>query len=235
MATEHDRLNILIVEDNDDLRESLVDALARHGDHIRGVESAEAVPEQSDLAQLDLAILDLNLPGEDGLSLAARLRATHPTLGIIMLTARTHTEDRASGYAQGADIYIPKPASLHELEQAIHSLIRRIKPPRQSTTEPSITLVINQRTIRLSDGKKLALTHTEVTLLTAFVRAAQFTLETWQIAELIGQESACINKHAIELHIGRLRKKLAGISPEHSTIQAVRGRGYQLCITLRLE
>jgi len=235
MAAEHDRLNILIVEDNDDLRESLVDALARNGDHICGVESAEAIPEQSDLAQLDLAILDLNLPGEDGLSLAARLRATHPALGIIMLTARTHTEDRASGYAQGADIYISKPASLHELEQAIRALSRRLKPQRQTTTGPSAILAVNQRNMQLSDGKKLALTHTEVTLLTAFVRAAQFTLESWQIAELIGHESDCINKHAIELHIARLRKKLAGISPQHSPIQAVRGRGYQLCITLRLE
>ncbi len=111
VATLHP-LNILIVEDNENLRESICDALQSLGHHARGIDCAEALPEQADLVRLDLAILDLNLPGEDGLSLAGRLRQTQHDLGIIMLTARVQGEDRAAGYAQGADIYLTKPASL---------------------------------------------------------------------------------------------------------------------------
>ena len=234
MDTRDTALNILVVEDNENLRESIIDALGSLGHHVRGVDCAEAVPEQADLVRLDLAILDLNLPGEDGLSLAARLRQSQPELGIIMLTARVQSEDRAAGYAQGADIYLTKPASLDELAQAIRAISRRIKP--ESRRELAAAVVVDSRSRMLihPDGQSVLLTVHEVALLTAFSRAAQNQLDSWQIAEILGTENVQINKSALELHIVRLRKKLPAGLVAGSPIQSIRGRGYQLCVSLRL-
>ncbi|MFW2454814.1 response regulator transcription factor [Methyloversatilis discipulorum] len=128
MAPLHAPLNLLIVEDNDDLRDSLADALGTRGHHVVALDCAEAVPEQAELTRLDLAIVDLNLPGEDGLALAQRLREAQPGLGIIMLTARAQSSDKVAGYEHGADIYLTKPVSLQELAGAVQALGRRLKP-----------------------------------------------------------------------------------------------------------
>lgn len=227
-------LNILIVEDNENLRESIIDALSSVGHHVRGVDCAEALPEQSDLLQIDLAILDLNLPGEDGLSLASRLRATHPGLGIIMLTARVSSLDKVAGYAGGADMYLTKPASLAELQQAIGALARRLAPVKIARQPTALRLDQLQRILHTPTGQGIALTANEAALLVAFVRAAQHTLETWQIAEILGMDVARLNKSALELHIVRLRKKLLHPQALGSPIQAVRGRGYKLCVPLKV-
>lgn len=231
MVTTLAPLNILIVEDNENLRESICDALQSLGHHVRGIDCAEALPEQTDLARLDLAILDLNLPGEDGLSLAGRLRASQPDLGIIMLTARVQGEDRAAGYAQGADIYLTKPASLNELQQAISALSRRLKPVQRAD---GACLNLLQRRLIHADCHAESLTANEAALLAAFTRAAQQLLETWQIAEILGMDTDQLNKSAIELHIVRLRKKLPYPSGGGSAIQALRGRGYQLCVPVKV-
>lgn len=234
MDTATPILNILVVEDNENLRETIVDALFSLGHNVRGVDCAEAVPEQADLLQLDIAILDLNLPGEDGLSLASRLRETHARLGIIMLTARVQSEERAAGYAQGADIYLTKPASLNELKQAIQALTRRL--PHLQRIEKSAGARFDPLRMILAhaNGQQETLNASECGLLVAFIRAAQNTLENWQIAEILGMNSEHINKPAIELHILRLRKKLPSEEGSRSSIQAVRGRGYQLCVPIRL-
>jgi len=234
MDTALTRLDILIVEDNNNLRESIIEALTGHGHHVRGIDCAEALPEQTGLAHLDLAILDLNLPGEDGLSLANRLRSTHPDLGIIMLTARTQTEDRAAGYAHGADIYLSKPALLGELEAAIRALARRLK--RETDSRNNLVFLINprQRTLTTPAGNTVSLTEHESALLVAFSRAPQNKLATWQIAEVLGMDGDHINKSAIELHIVRLRKKLQQPQTDAPSILAVRGHGYQLCIAMVL-
>ena len=123
------RLNILVVEDNDDLRQTMVEVLAGEGHHVSGVDCAEAVPEC--IGALDLILIDLNLPGEDGLSLARRIRSTQPDIGMIMVTARRLPADRKRGYDSGADIYLPKPIAFEELCAAIESLSRRISASRQ--------------------------------------------------------------------------------------------------------
>ncbi len=225
-------LNILVVEDHEPLRETIIEVLQRMGHHVRGIDCAEALPEQADLVCLDMAILDLNLPCEDGLSLAARLRETHPDIGLIMLTARVRGEDRAAGYAHGADIYLSKPASMDELEQAVLALKRRLGRFAVQRPTQSDSLHPKQRTLRLVDGRVVALTAHEAALLTAFVRSAQHILETWQIAEILGMDLDHLNKSAIELHMVRLRKKLPTIPGGVSPLQAVRGRGYQLCVPL---
>lgn len=234
MDTAHSPLNVLIVEDNDNLRESIVDALSVRGYHVLGIDCAEALPEQTNLELLDLAILDLNLPGEDGLSLAKRLRETHPDLGIIMLTARTQPEERVAGYVRGADIYLTKPASLDELVAAMIALTRRLKQENDSRNKKTFQIKPRQRTLITPAGNTVSLTEHESALLVAFSRAHQKKLANWQIAEIFGMDGEHINKSAIELHIVRLRKKLQQPRTDEPTVLVVRGHGYQLCIDIVL-
>jgi DNA-binding response OmpR family regulator len=229
MAPLHAPLNLLIVEDNDDLRDSLADALGTRGHHVVAVDCAEAVPEQAELTCLDLAIVDLNLPGEDGLALAQRLREAQPGLGIIMLTARAQSSDKVAGYEHGADIYLTKPVSLQELAGAVQALGRRLKPAGH---DGGLRLDTRRLCLIGADGSVTALKPQEAALLAAFVRAPQQRLEHWQIAGLLGMPDHDINKPALELHIVRLRKKLPGGTDDCTPIKAIRGWGYQLCVAL---
>ena len=92
-------LNIIVVEDNDELREATVDALRAEGHQVLGLDCAEALPEQASWRRVDLMVVDLNLPGEDGLALTRRLRSSQPDIGIIMVTARGLSTDKRRGYA----------------------------------------------------------------------------------------------------------------------------------------
>lgn len=225
-------LNILIVEDDADLRESIIDALLGRGYHVRGIDCAEALPEQVDLLQLDIAILDVNLPDESGLSLAKRMRRVQPELGIIILSARSSADDRTAGYAHGADLYLTKPASLSELEAAVLALVRRLK--QEPSTQDTVCLQLHAASLSLTcQGQSIALTKNEAILLAAWARAPQNTLGHWQIAEALGMEDG-IKKPLIELHISRLRKKLPNALDVPTSIRSVRGQGYQLCVPLVL-
>ena len=232
MDTRDQHLSILVVEDNDDLRESMLDALGSLGHHVQGVDAAEALYEDPGMAQVDLFIIDINLPGENGLSLAGRLRESQPGVGIIMLTARTRGEDRTAGYQHGADIYLTKPASLDELCSAIQALTRRLVPP---ATSQGLQLDTRLLTCRDAATQELvSLTSREAALLSAFVRAPGQQLEHWQVAERLGLNLKTPNKSAIEVHVSRLRKKLAHFAPGGTPIKVVRSHGYQLTLTLHL-
>lgn len=119
-------MNILVVEDNDSLRQATVAMLIRHGHWTTGLVCAEDLDDLRLNPQPDLFIIDLNLPGEDGLSLSRRLRAAQPLVGIIMVTARSLLGDKLAGYESGADLYLAKPVDPAELLAAVESLGRRL-------------------------------------------------------------------------------------------------------------
>ena len=119
MATH---LNIVVVEDNDDLREAIVEVLSALGHRVLGLTCAEELGDEGAQAVIDLLVVDLNLPGEDGVSLTRRLRQIHPGLRILMMTARDTVRDKVSGYEAGADMYLTKPVSIEELTAAVQSL-----------------------------------------------------------------------------------------------------------------
>lgn len=232
MAPSSHSLNILVVEDDANLRESILDAMRGRGYHVRGIDCAEALPEQNDLLQLDMAILDVNLPDESGLSLARRMRVVQPEMGIIILSARSSADDRTAGYASGADIYLTKPASLNELDEAVMALARRLRP--ETKAQGGLELTLQAASLSLTcQGQPIAVTKNEATLLAAWARAPQNTLEHWQIAEALGMEDG-IKKPLIELHVSRLRKKLPTVAGASTPIRAIRGQGYQLCVPLVL-
>lgn len=223
-------LNIVVVEDHDSLRESTVEALRSQGHQVIGLDCAEALPELNNLS-IDLMIIDLNLPGEDGVSLAKRIRDAQPNIGIIMLTARVQAADRVMGYESGADIYLTKPTSLEELTAAIQSLARRIKPAHSETAVLKLDIMHLTLSGRL---KTISLTKHESALLQAFVLVNERKLETWQLIQVLGKSEQDYSKSALELMIVRLRKKLIEAGSQQKPIQAIREYGYQLCETIHL-
>lgn len=224
------RLNIVVIEDNDELRAATVDALRAEGHKVLGLECAEAMPEQAALTLVDLIIVDLNLPGEDGLSLARRVRQSHPEIGIIIATARADTGQKQQGYANGADIYMTKPLALSELSAAIQSLARRLKG---WVVSESLLLNMSKLTLQ-GPSQSVGLTLAEATLLAAFNLASDRRLEKWQLIEILAKESANDPVATLELVIVRLRKKLRQCGVDDPAIKVIRNWGYQFCQPLTL-
>lgn len=220
-------LNILVVEDHDELREITVAALCAMGHIARGVDCAEALDDELAAFRADLLVLDLNLPGEDGISLARRMRAAEPDIGIIMVTARQQLQDKTLGYGSGADIYLTKPTSVEELGAAIQALSRRIRPHLPAAAQ----LILNPGTLQLQgQNTTLNVSDQDCALLMAFAKAQDHRLETWQIMELSGKAGDSFSKSTLEVQIVRLRKKLEQAGAAAPTIKAIRGTGYQLCV-----
>jgi DNA-binding response OmpR family regulator len=229
MVTRINPLNVVVVEDHDVLREVTLDALRVQGYHVQGVDCAEAL---GDLPfQPDLYVVDLNLPGEDGISLSRRLRAAQPEVGIIMTTARNSIAAKVEGYASGADIYLTKPCSLEELLAAVRSLARRL-----TGQGPEHGWLLHTDKQQLSGpGGQVALTSSEFALLAGLSRAPGRQLETWQMIELLGKRLEEYSKANLEVQLVRLRKKLVQAGCDNQALKAVRGQGYQLAVTLAIQ
>ncbi|MBX9593598.1 MAG: response regulator transcription factor [Roseomonas sp.] len=222
-------ISIVVVEDHDLLRKSIVVALGANGFHAFGVDCAEALDDECGGRAIDLAIIDVNLPGEDGLSLSRRLRAAHPGLGIVILTARSALGDRLASYESGADIFLGKPVSSQELFAVVRTLGRRVVSAHAdiapSRDEARLTLDTGSRRL-VGPGGEQRLSEGETLLLTALVRSRGHRLENWQLLQLLGQEDS--TKEALEVRMARLRRKLAGAGAGPQSVRAVRGVGYSL-------
>lgn len=224
-------MNIVVVEDNDDLRSAIVGALGAEGHAVVGLDCAEALSEQRHLLSIDLMVVDLNLPGEDGMSLARRIRATQPGIGIVMVTARGRIADRTAGYENGADIYLTKPVSFDELRAAIQSLSRRLRP----APLPDTGLSLDARALVLrGELATIGISSQEAALLAAFARAPDGRLEVWQILEIFPRMEQFDGRGAIRVMIFRLTKKVREASGHERPIRAIRNWGYQLFEPIRL-
>lgn len=222
-------LNILVVEDHDMLREVTVALLQAHGHQARGAMCAEEVDDLPGLELPDLYVIDLNLPGEDGLSLARRLRRARPGVGVIMATARTQLADRVAGYGHGADIYLPKPVDPAELLAAVQALGQRI---RQVPQEQLLQLDVQRLRLQGPQGELVHLTPTEVQLLVALSQAAQQTLARWQVAVHLKLDTAGSQRTNLDVRLSQLRKKLREAGAPEPCLQAIRNHGYRLCVPL---
>ena len=225
-------LNIIVVEDNDELRDATVDALRAEGHQVLGLDCAEALPEEASWRHVDLMVVDLNLPGEDGLALTQRLRSIQPDIGIIMVTARGLSTDKRRGYACGADIYMTKPVALDELTAAIQNLSHRLKP--EVVPVARLTLNLRRHILHCPNETEVQLSSQESALLAAFGRAAEWRLETWQLIEILEKDSAEDPKAAVEILIARLRKKLLQAGCAELVIKSIRSWGYQMSGQLHL-
>jgi DNA-binding response OmpR family regulator len=225
-------LKILVVEDNDNLREATLAFLRTSGHQVLGVAMAEEIEDVCAGFVPDVYVIDLNLPTEDGLSLVKRLREVHPKVGIVITTARAQIGDRVLGYQSGADLYLTKPVAPQELLASIVALSKRLKPEAQDAAGLHLDMARSQ----LSGPLDMAsLTSAESLLLIAFARAAGQTLERWQLAEIISEGKELPNPAALEMRIARLRKKLAQVGAQEPQIRSQRKQGYTLCCNVNLD
>jgi DNA-binding response OmpR family regulator len=222
-----------VVEDHDALRAVTEALLTEHGHQVMGVASAEALDDEAGGRVADIYLLDLNLPSEDGISLALRLRRVHPSVGIIMVTARNQVQDSVTGFDSGADIYLTKPLEPAELLAAVNALARRVKPGLVIALDLPLTLDM-QRLVLSGANESVSVTDTEASVLSALVRAPGQRLGFWQLHEVLGQIPSDANKASLEVRMMRLRKKLNQASGEDGALKAIRGHGYQLCTVLQL-
>ena len=229
-------LRIGIVEDNDDLRESLVEVLQACGHIATGFACAEDVDGSPTAAALHLLLLDLNLPGEDGLSLATRLKRVQPSLRVIMMTTRTSLGDRVRGYDVGADLYLPKPVAEDELLAAVRALARQIHSDvLKSAGEASALLQLDVHLQQLTGGQAtVPLNASEVAVLAALARAPGQRLEFWQLMEAIGLEVDDSGRANLAVRVTRLRAKLSQAGCTRGALKSLRGAGYQLCVPLEI-
>ena len=226
-------LSIVLVEDNDDLRELTCDALRTQGHRVVGLSCAEELQDLARGAQADVFLIDINLPGEDGLGLARRIRQVQPLVGIIIISARTDLSDKVVGYDSGADWYLSKPVHFEELAAALKSFARRRQAQRADDTPPAGTLRLQQLELQGPAGC-VVLTMSERSLLTAFARAPAGLMEHWQLAELLDIDMKDFNKSALEVRIFRLRKKLLESGAQGSVLESVRSVGYQLHVPVQI-
>ena len=221
------RLSIVLLEDNDDLRELTADALRAEGHDVVALSCAEGLEDEARGISADVFLIDLGLPGEDGLSVARRIRQSQPLVGIIIVSARAGVREKVEGYDSGADWYLPKPVPMPELAAALNSFARRRQAQKIETVSPLQSLRLHEGELQGPRGQ-VRLTASEQILLTALVRAPAGKLETWQMLELTGMDSANASKARLEVRIARLRKKLVGAGASEHCLEPIRGIGYRL-------
>ena len=228
---------VAVVEDDRLLRQEIEIHLRANQFTVHGLSSGAALDDLVTPEPIDMFIIDLNLPGEGGLSICKRLRQTLPNAGIVIMTARVALHDRLVGYSHGgADFYLTKPISPDELVMVLLSLGRRVK---KLSTDGEWNLSLRDRILLGPDPwQKLRLTSREKTLLVALSHAKDNTLESGALCDLFSAEDSDegMSKHALEELIARLRKKFkTAQGPESEpAIKSVWGVGYQLCVPINL-
>ena len=226
-------LKILVVEDNDELREATLAVLQSQGHFVRGVPQAEDISDVTGGFVPDVYVVDLNLPDEDGLSLTRRLRTSHPNVGIVITTARTQIGDKVVGYESGADLYLTKPVHPQELMAGVVAVAKRMRTLAQQHSQ--MVLNLSRMQLKGPDGA-VDLTASEVQILSALVRAPGQSLERWQVAEVMGAGKDDLPSAAtLEMRIARLRKKLFAVGAPSPSIKALHKVGYTLCVPVVLQ
>jgi DNA-binding response OmpR family regulator len=230
---------LLLVDDEPDLRTVVAEYLGRHGFAVDA--AAEAAHARTLMTERPaaLALLDIHMPGEDGLSLARWLRDRHPHTGIVMLTTAAETVDRVVGFEIGADDYLPKPFDLRELLARLRSLSRRLAQVAAQVPSPTETpaptrrvrfgtrlLDLDERRLLAPDGSDIAVTAAEIDLLALFARAPNRPLNRDQIMEQAHNRGWDVYDRSIDLRVMRLRRKIE-INPDRpEVLKTVRGVGY---------
>ena len=226
------KATILVVDDEHDVREVLEEYFVAHGYAVVAAESAAAARELAAAQPIDLALVDIHMPGEDGLSLARHLRERYAQIAIVMLTSAATVVDRIVGLEMGADDYVPKPFDPRELAARVKSVLRRTSAAGRAelgATRLRIgRCVLDVDAHRLSDenGKEVPMSPLEFDLLKALAEHPNRALSRERILNLNQQRDWDPFDRSVDLRIMRLRKKIEP-DPEHPRfIRTVRNEGY---------
>ncbi len=227
---------VLLVDDEPELRALLAEYFGRNGFTVMQAENAVEARARVAERVPDVAVLDINMPGENGLSLARALRESHPRLGLVMLTTAGEAIDRIVGLEVGADDYIAKPFELRELLARVRAVLRRLQvaaaPAPVSTADPErvafgpCALDMAQRKLFGAAGEEIDITAAEFDLLALFARHPNRPLNRDQIMEQAHNRGWDVFDRSIDLRVMRLRRKVERNPDKPEVIKTVRNVGY---------
>lgn len=217
----------ILVEDDTELRASLADALTASGHDIVAVGSAIELYQQMADGQFEAAILDVNLPHYDGLSIASYL-SEKTDMAIVMITGRSASEDRVKGYLSGADLYLVKPVDCEELSAALDSLVRKRRNRAASAPIAAEAWRLDLSAFRLSapGGSRVLLTRREVQLLEHLTQTPGAMFARNDILALLGYDTSDPESRALDAAISRLRAKVQAECGIALPLQTVQGVGF---------
>ena len=223
---------VLVVDDDPAVRRMLVDYLSTHGYEVREAASGAAMRKELERAVPAVVLLDIGLPGEDGLTLARYRRERHE-LGIIMVTGAGDVVDRVAGLEVGADDYIAKPFDPRELRARLKSVLRRLesKPGKKAPSAEKIPvgrclLDMKSRTLTDAKGREIAVTAMEFELLRALIEHPNQVLSRDQLLTMTRNREWEPFDRSIDIRITRLRRKVEEDPAHPRAIKTVRGAGY---------
>jgi two-component system OmpR family response regulator len=229
-------VDVVIVEDDKDLAGSVVRYLSLVGMNIKAAGSSAEMDALLVSTIPDILILDVNLPGEDGFSIASRLRE-HTNMRIIMLTARQEVDSRVLGRTAGADVYLTKPVELRELEATIHSLYRRIQQGNNHSHDASKSATRSCWSFDATDWSVISPNGSRVVLTTSEYRVVQLLLSKPgegvtrdELGAVLGKKLNGYEDRSIDALIARLRKKIQQASGEEIPIRTARSVGYVFAV-----
>jgi two-component system OmpR family response regulator len=229
--------HILVVDDDTELREQIVAYLTDHGFQVHAAADAKSMDRALSAAPIDLVVLDLMLPGEDGLSICRRLSADGGP-AIIMVSAMGEVIDRVLGLELGADDYLAKPCSPRELLARVRAVFRRLEEarggaPKRGRAYQFQGFVVDalRRQLRAPNGTTILLTSGEFSLLSAFLDHPQRILSRDQLLDIARGNETDVFDRAVDVQISRLRRKLHACS-DGEIIKTVRGAGYMFDVAV---
>jgi DNA-binding response OmpR family regulator len=235
---------VLVVDDEPGLRSLLFEYFTRNGFAVCAAESAAAARQLVAERTPALALLDIHMPGENGLSLARWLRDQHPRMGLVMLTAAAESVDRVVGLELGADDYVPKPFEMRELLARVRAVLRRTtvtaaaalvdKAPASLEAHSTgrrvrfgdCLLDLDQRRLLDTEGREIEISAAEFDLLMLFARHPNRPLNRDQIMEQAHNRGWDVYDRSIDLRVMRVRRKIERNPDKPELIKTVRGVGY---------
>ena len=231
--------HILVVDDHREIRDLLSRYLARHDFRVSIAENAAKARRLLETSAVDLVVLDIMMPGEDGLALCRHLRTT-TDLPVIMLTAMAEDTDRVVGLEMGADDYVVKPFNPRELLARIRAVLRRANSLPQQRPLPGMETIrfdrwvlnVAQRELVDEEGVAIPLSTTEFLLLSALLNHPKMVLRRDQLLDLTRGRAANVFDRSIDNQVSRLRKKIEVDPKEPALIKTVWGGGYMLTVAV---
>lgn len=230
---------VLVIEDDPAIRQGLVDSLEYAS--YRTLSTGDGLEARKLLrsADLDLVLLDVVLPGVDGFDLLPELRQMHPTLPVIMVTARGAEEDRVRGLRSGADDYVVKPFSSTELLARVEAVLRRSAERPQDVgmlrSEDGREVNLERREVLLADGERRQLSEREADILRYLAASPGRAVRREELLQSIwGLDPRGIETRTVDMHVARLREKLGEGPGDALFVQTVRTKGYMLGPTVKV-
>lgn len=215
-------MKVLVVEDDEMIAEGVVDFLSEEGCQVTWVGEGRSVSKRLLAEKPDLVMLDLGLPGKDGLEVLKEMRSLGIATPVLVTTARDTVEDRVRGLDSGADDYLVKPYDLAELSARLRALLRRADAGAAKVFDFGVLKIFPDTREVVFEGRHIILSDKEYRLLSTLAEGGDRVFSRYQLYERLQKSEAELASNAVEVHVHNLRKKLSD-----TVVKTIRGIGYQ--------